>query len=75
MKPQEVDLRPEGTDLRAGRDRIVAKESNSQRYLLPHCEFLWMCDAERGNGPEGANDLCLISFEAIGLNLSIINGI
>ena len=74
LKSEEADLRPEGADLRAGGDRIVAKESNGQRYLLPQCEYMWMCYAE-SSGPEGANDLCLISFEAIGLNLSIINGI
>ena len=75
LKSEEADLRPEGADLRAGGDRIVAKESNGQRYLLPQCEYMWMCDAERGSSPEGVNDLCLISFEALGLNLSIINGI
>ena len=30
---------------------------------------------EQGSGPEGADDLCLVSFEALGLNLSINNGI
>ena len=34
-----------------------------------------MCDGERGSGPEGADDLCLVSFEALGLNLSINDGI
>ena len=29
-----------------------------------------MWDGERGSGPEGADDLCLVSFEAEGLNLS-----
>ena len=52
LKSEEADLRPEGADLRAGGDRIVTKESNGQRYLLPQCEFMWMCDAERGSGPE-----------------------
>ena len=30
-----------------------------------------MCDGERGSGPEGADDLCLVGFEALGMNLSI----
>ena len=34
-----------------------------------------MCDGERGSGPERADYLCLVSFEALGLNLSINNGI
>ena len=33
-----------------------------------------MCDGERGSGPEGADDLCLVGFEAPGLNLSINYG-
>ena len=54
---------------------IVAKALDGQRYPLPLCEYMWVCDGERGSGPEGANDLCLVSFEALGLNLSINNGI
>ena len=50
---------------------IVAKALDSQRYPLPLCEFMWVCDGERGSGPEGADDLCLVCFEALGLNLSI----
>ena len=33
-----------------------------------------MCDGERGSGPKGADDLCLVGFEALGLNLSINYG-
>ena len=32
-----------------------------------------MCVGKRGSGPEGADDLCFVSFEALGLNLSINN--
>ena len=49
----------------------VAKAIDGQRYPLPLCEYMWVCDGERGSGPEGADDLCLVSFEALGLNLSI----
>ena len=56
-------------------DRIVAKALDGQRYPLPLCEYMWVCDGERGSSPEGADDLCLVSFEALGLNLSINNGI
>ena len=54
---------------------IVAKALDGQRYPLPLCEYMWVCDGERGSGPEGADDLCLVNFEALGLNLSINNGI
>ena len=37
---------------------IVAKALDGQRFPLPLCECMWMCDGERGSGPEGANDLC-----------------
>ena len=50
--------------------KIVAKASGGQRYPLPLCEYMKVCDGERGSGPEGANDLCLVNFEAPGLNLS-----
>ena len=30
-----------------------------------------MCDGERGSGPEGANDLCLVSFRDLGLKAGI----
>ena len=55
--------------------QIVAKALDGQRYPLPLCEYILVCDGERGSGPEGADDLCLVSFEALGLNLSINNGI
>ena len=54
--------------------RINAKALDGQRYLLPLCEHMLMCDGERGSGPEGADDLCLVGFEALGLNLSINYG-
>ena len=50
---------------------IVAKALDGQRYPLPLCEHMLMCDGERGSGPEGPNDLCLVGFEALGLNLSL----
>ena len=54
---------------------IVAKALDGQRYPLPLYEYMLMCDGERGSGPEGADDLCLVCFEALGSNLSINNGI
>ena len=33
-----------------------------------------MCDGEGGSGPKGADDLHIVSFEALRLNLSINNG-
>ena len=54
---------------------IVAKALDGQRYPLPLCEYMRVHDGERGSGPKGANDLCLVSFGALGLNLSINNGI
>ena len=29
-----------------------------------------MCDGERGSGPEGADDLCSVSREALGKDMS-----
>ena len=55
--------------------KIVAKALDGQRYLLPLFEYVIMCEGERGSGPKGADDLCLVSFEALRLNLSINNGI
>ena len=37
---------------------IVAKALDGQRYPLPLCEYMWVCDGERGSGPKGADDLC-----------------
>ena len=54
---------------------IVAKALDGQRYPLPLCEYTWVCDGERGSGPEGADDRCLVSFEAPGLNFNISNRI
>ena len=53
------------------RNTIVAKALDGQWYPLPLCEDMSMCDGERGSGPEGADDLCLVGFEALGMNLSI----
>ena len=52
-------------------NKIVAKALDGQRYLLLLCEFMWVYGGERGTGPEGANDLCFVGFEALG----IYNGI
>ena len=41
---------------------IAAKALDGQRYPLPLCEYMLMCDGERGSGPEGADDLCSVSF-------------
>ena len=54
---------------------IVAKALDGQRYLLPLCEYMLMCDGERGSGPKGANDLCSVIFEDLGLKVSINNEI
>ena len=62
------------SELMEAKGEIVAKALDGQRYPLPLCEFMWMCDGERGSGPEGADDLCLVGFEALGLNLSINYG-
>ena len=45
---------------------IVAKTLDGQRYPLPLCVYMWVCDGERGSGPKGADDLCLVSFEVLG---------
>ena len=50
---------------------IVAKALDGQRYPLPLFEYMWVCDGERGRDPEGDDDLCLVSFEALGLNFTI----
>ena len=52
-------------------EKIVAKASDGQRYPLPLFEYMWVCGGKRGSGPEGADDLCLVRFEALGLNLSL----
>ena len=54
---------------------IVAKALDGQRYPLPLCEYMWMCDGERGSGPEGADDLCLVSFWDLGWDLGLKAGI
>ena len=51
--------------------QIVAKASHGQRYPMPLCECMWMCDGERGSSPEGADDLCLVRFEALSWDLSL----
>ena len=35
------------------------------------CECVWICDAERGSGLEGDNDLCLVILDALCCNLSL----
>ena len=37
---------------------------------MPLCECVWMCDGERGSGPEGADDLCSVSMEVLGWDMS-----
>ena len=54
---------------------IVAKALDGQRYLLLLYKYMWVCDGERGSGPEGADAPCLVSLKALGLNLSINNEI
>ena len=41
------------------------------------CPFvsMLMCDGESGSGPEGADDLCLVVLEDLGLKVSINDGI
>ena len=43
-------------------ETIVAKALDGQRYPLPLCKYMLMCDGERGSGPEGADDLCCFFF-------------
>ena len=54
---------------------IVAEALDGQQYPLPMCVYMWVCDGERGSGPEGADDLCLVSsrleFEHQHWNLSL----
>ena len=64
--PQKALQRPHMASIMV----IVAKALDGQRYPLPLCEYMKVCDGERGSGPEGADDLCLVNFEALGLNLS-----
>ena len=62
------------------RKKEKKKERNSRKSVkwsaVPvapmQCECMWMCDSERGSGPEGANDLCLVGFGALGLNWASI---
>ena len=46
------------------------KALDGQWYTMPLCEYM-LFDAERGSGSKGADDLCLVSFDALGLNLSL----
>ena len=57
--------------LEVGGTKIVAKALDGQRYPLPPCECMWMCEGERGSGPEGADDLCLVCFRNFGLKAVI----
>ena len=45
----------------------LRSQNDGQRYLLPLCENVLMCDGERGGGAAGADDLC-----SVDLGLSII---
>ena len=54
----------------ASEDRV-----DGQRCPLPLCEYMWMCDGERASGPKGADDLCLVSMEPQGWDLSPNAGI
>ena len=54
--------------------KIVAKALDGQRYPLPPCECMWMCEGERGSGPKGADDLCLVSLKVLDWNLSFNAG-
>ena len=40
-----------------GLPEIVAKALDGQWYPLPLCGYMWVCDGERGSGPEWADDL------------------
>ena len=57
-----------------GGGEIVAKALDGQQYLLPLCEYVLMCDGERGSGPKGADDLCLVSLKVLDWNLSFNAG-
>ena len=54
--------------------KIVAKALDGQWYPLSLCEHMLMCDGEKDSGPKGTDDLCLVDFEALGMNLSINYG-
>ena len=56
------------------RINIVAKALDGQRCPLPLCEYM-LCHCERGSGSKGADDLCLVIFEDLGLKVSINNEI
>ena len=40
---------------------IVAKALDGQRYPLPLCEYMLVCDRDKGSGLNGANNLCCSS--------------
>ena len=67
-----------------GRSSNLKKLKNAEKVkshktvrwsALPLCEDKWVCDGEKGSGPKGVKDLNLVSFEGLGLNFSINNGI
>ena len=49
---------------------IVAKALDGQRYPLPLHVCVCECEGERGSGPKGADDLCLVSLEALSRDFS-----
>ena len=52
-----------------------AKKSDSTKSRDAIGVEFMLCDGERGSGPKGADDLCSVIFEELGLNVSINNGI
>ena len=54
--------------LKSAEKVMVAKASDGQRYPLPLCEYLWMCDGERGSDPEGADDVYIYCLALSGVS-------
>ena len=57
--------------------KVKANSRKSVRWStvpVPLCEYVLMCDGERGSGPKEADDLCLVIFDDLGLKVSINNG-
>ena len=62
--------REKGGEKRKKRKREKKRKKENSRksvrwaaYPLPLCECMWMCDSERGSGPEGGDDLCFHTGE------------
>ena len=75
MKKRKNKNKEREEEIEKNKNCIVAKALDGQRYPLPPYEFMWMCGGKRGSGPKGADDLCLVRFEDLSLNLIITNGI